>query len=91
MNTSRNVESMTWVDFRELFMSKFFPTSARHVQAQEFLDLRQRDMIVLEYVARFIKLACFADDYVATYLAKVRRFEDGLRLSIRGKIVGLLL
>ena len=48
-------------------------------------------MTVLEYVARFIELARFADDYVAIDLAKVRRFEDGLRLSIRGKIVGLLL
>ena len=48
-------------------------------------------MTVLEYVARFTELACFADDYVATDLAKVRKFEDGLRLSIRGKIVGLLL
>ena len=28
---------------------------------------------------------------MATDLAKVRRFEDGLRLSIRGKIVRLLL
>ena len=48
-------------------------------------------MTVLEYVARFTELARFADDYVAPDLAKVRRFEDGLRLSIRGKIVGLLL
>ena len=72
-------------------MSKFFPASARHVKAPEFLDLQQGDMTVLEYVARFIELARFADDYVATDLAKVRRFEDGLRLSIRGKIVGLLL
>ena len=48
-------------------------------------------MPVLEYVARFTELACFANDYVATNLAKVRIFEDGLRLSIRGKIVGLLL
>ena len=31
-------------------------------------------MIVLEYVANFIELAHFADDYVATDLAKVRRF-----------------
>ena len=31
MKTSRNVKAMTWVDFRELFMSKFFPASARHV------------------------------------------------------------
>ena len=91
MKTFRNVEVMTWVDFRELFMSKFFPASARHVKAREFLDLRQGDMTVLEYMVRFTELARFVDDYVATDLAKVRRFEDGLRLSIRGKIVGLLL
>ena len=91
VKTSINVEAMTWVDFIELFMSKFFPVSSRHVKAREFLDLRQGDMTVLEYVARFTKLACFADDYVATDLDKVRRFEDGRRLSIRGKIVGILL
>ena len=48
-------------------------------------------MTVLEYVAKFTKLARFADDYVATYMGKVRKFKDGLKLSIRGKIVGLLL
>ena len=35
-------------------------------------------MIVLEYMAKITELARFADDYVATDLAKVRRFEDGL-------------
>ena len=45
-------------------------------------------MTVLEYVARFTELARFGDDYVATDMAKVRRFEDGMKLSIRGKIVG---
>ena len=44
---------------------------------------------MMEYVARFTELARFADDYVGTYMAKVRRFENGLRLSIRGKIVEL--
>ena len=72
-------------------MSKFFPASNRYVKAHKFLDLRQGDMTVLEYVAKFIELARFENDYVATNLAKVRRFKDGLRLSIRGKIVGLLL
>ena len=48
-------------------------------------------MTVMEYVAKFIELACFADDYVATYMAKVRKFENGLKLFIRGKIMGLLL
>ena len=72
-------------------MSKFFLGSARHEKAREFLELKQGLMIVLEYVAKFTELASFADDYVAMDMAKVRKFMDGLKLSIRGKIVGLLL
>ena len=72
-------------------MSKFFPTSTRHVKDREFLELRQGAMTILEYVAKLTELARFVDDYVATYMAKVRKFEDGLKLSIWGKIVGLLL
>ena len=48
-------------------------------------------MTVMEYMARFTELARFGDDYVATNMAKVRRFENELKLSIRGKIVGLRL
>ena len=91
VKTSRDWEAMTWADFQELFMSKFFPASARYAKAREFLDLRQGNMTVLEYVAKFTKLACFRDDYVATNMAKVRKFEDGLKLSIWAKIVGFLL
>ena len=82
---------MTWEEFYELFMGKFFPASARHARAWEFLELKQGTMTVLEYVVKFIELARFADDYVVTYMAKVTKFEDGLKLSIRGKIVGFLL
>ena len=46
---------------------------------------------VMEYEARFTELARFVDDYVATEMAKVRRFENGLKLSIRSRIVGLRL
>ena len=48
-------------------------------------------MTVMDYVARFTKLARFADDFVATDMAKVRRFENGLKLSIRARIVGIRL
>ena len=41
-------------------------------------------MSVIEYVAKFTELACFSDDYVATDMAKVRRFKNGLKLSIKG-------
>ena len=63
-------------------MSKIFPTFAPHTKAREFLELRQGMITVLEYVVKFTKLACFADDYVATDIAKVRKFKDGLKLSI---------
>ena len=46
-------------------------------------------MTVMDYVARFTELAHFVDDYVATDMAKVRRFENGLKLSIQSRIVGL--
>ena len=48
-------------------------------------------MTVMDYVARFTEITRFADDYVAIDMAKVRRFENGLKLSIRARIVGLRL
>ena len=72
-------------------MGKYFLDTARHAKAQEFLELKQGVMTVMDYVVRFIELARFADDYVATDMAKVRRFENGLKLSIRARIVRLRL
>ena len=72
-------------------MDKFFPASARHAKAREFLELKQGNMTVLEYLAKFTKLSRFEGDYVAIDMAKVQKFKDGLKLSIQGKIVGFLL
>ena len=91
VKTSRDLEAMTWVEFHDLFMGKYFSDTARHAKAQEFLELKQGTMTALEYVDRFTALAHFPDDYVATDMAKVRRFENGIKLSIRGRIVGLRL
>ena len=38
--TSRDLEAMTWAEFRELFIGKYFPETARHAKAQEFLELK---------------------------------------------------
>ena len=29
-----------WAEFQELFMGKYFPETARHAKAQEFLELK---------------------------------------------------
>ena len=89
--TSRDLKAMTWAEFQKLFMGKYFLDTTRHAKAQEFLELKQGTMTMMDYVARFTELARFADDYVATDMAKVRRFENGLKLSIRARIVGLRL
>ena len=68
---SRDSKTMTWGEFRELFMDKFFLASAKHAKAREFLELKQGSMTVLEYVAKFIELARFKDDYVPADMAKV--------------------
>ena len=86
---SRDLEAMTWAEFQELFMGKYFSDTAKHAKAQEFLELKQGMMTVMDYVARFTELARFADNYVAMDMAKVKRFENGLKLSIRCRIVGL--
>ena len=72
-------------------MGMYFPDTTRHAKAQEFLELKQGVLMVMDYVAGFTELARFADDYVATDMAKVRRFENGLKLSLRARIVGLCL
>ena len=48
-----NLEATTWEEFCELLMGKYFLASTRHAKAQEFLELKQGMMIVLEYMATF--------------------------------------
>ena len=62
VKTSRDLEVMTWAKFHELFMSKYFPATARHAKAREFLELKQERMTVMECAAKFTVLACFVDD-----------------------------
>ena len=38
-------------------MGKYFPDTTRHAKAQEFLELKQGVMTVMDYVARFKVLA----------------------------------
>ena len=38
-------------------IGKYFPDTARHAKAKEFLELKQGVMKVMDYVARFTELA----------------------------------
>ena len=40
VKASRNLEEMTWDEFCELFMGKYFPASARNEKSLVFLELK---------------------------------------------------
>ena len=40
VKTFRDLEAMTWAEFHKLVMGKYFPVTARHAKAQEFLELK---------------------------------------------------
>ena len=41
VRTSRDLEVMTWEEFQELFMGKYFSETTRHAKAQQFLEMKQ--------------------------------------------------
>ena len=58
----------------------------RDQKIQEFLNLKQGNMIVIEYNAKFIELSQYALHIVSTESRKARRFEAGLRWNIKNKV-----
>ena len=86
--TSQTLEGMTWETFTRLFLDKYFSSVARQTKRNEFLNLRQGDLSVAEYEARFGDLSRFALDITTDDNMKARTFENGLRPGLRTKVVG---
>jgi hypothetical protein len=74
---------LRWRNFHEEFEERYYSWEHRREKEHEFLDLRQRDLTVLEYKRRFQDLAAFSSTYLPTERHKVERFRDGLRQELR--------
>jgi len=57
---------MTWERLKELMDAKYYPMDAKRAKEQEFLSLRQENMSVMEYAAKFNELSQFSLNQVAT-------------------------
>ena len=55
----------------------------KEAKAQEFLDLVQGEMSLIEYVAKFLQLSCFGLYLIPTKEKKAKKFEWGLNSCIR--------
>jgi len=82
------VEGVTWAVFRREFLSRYFPEDVRGKKEIKFLELKQGDMLVTEYAAKFVELVKFYLHYNAetAEFSKCIKFENGLRAKIKREI-----
>jgi len=81
-------EGVTWAVFRSEFLNRYFSEDVRGKKEIEFLELKQRDMSVTEYAAKFVELVKFYPHYNAEIaeFSKCIKFENGLRAEIKRAI-----
>jgi len=79
---------VTWAVFRREFQDRYFLEDVRGKKEIEFLKLKQGDMSVTEYAAKFVELAKFYPHYTAetAEFSKGIKFENGLRADIKRAI-----
>ncbi|XP_047330845.1 uncharacterized protein LOC124934363 [Impatiens glandulifera] len=56
----RDTSTLSWDTFKQAFYNTYFPKSLRQEKEMEFINLKQGNMIVTKYQARFVELAKFA-------------------------------
>ncbi|XP_048498024.1 uncharacterized protein LOC125496567 [Beta vulgaris subsp. vulgaris] len=76
-----------WEKLKEVMRNQFYPQSLQLQMESEFIQLKQRNMFVLEYDVKFNELARFAPDLVTTDRWRMNCFESGLNLELQEKVV----
>ena len=73
---------MTWADFLEEFNNKYYNLSILAAKVIEFSNLKQGNLLVIEYIQKFDRLARYASDMVASDTARVNCFLEGLKSKL---------
>ena len=77
-----NKDDITWMQFRAVFLQKYFKPMVRYRKQCEFLSIEQGNRSVEEYERKFTRLSLFAPIMVATEEQKVECFIMGLRPDV---------
>lgn len=73
---------MTWANFRQAFELKYILADVIYIKEQEFLDLRQRNMLVKKFSTKLNLLAKYKPDMANSERGKPNMFIEGQRLNI---------
>jgi len=76
--------AVTWEMFKEEFLIKYFPDNVRSNKEIKFLELKQSNMSVADYAAKFEELSRFCPhiNVVGAEASKCIKFESGEERSL---------
>ncbi|KAF5468778.1 hypothetical protein F2P56_012903, partial [Juglans regia] len=72
-----------------MFLDRFLSQELQEARARQFDELVQGTMIVEHYAATFVELSRFASYLIPDEVKKVAKFERGLHLRIRSRLIPL--
>ncbi|XP_074352806.1 uncharacterized protein LOC141691956 [Apium graveolens] len=77
---------VTWDRFTGLLLEKYFPRYMKNQIEIKFLELKQGNLSVTDYKAKFTELARFVPEQVDTDKKRAKIFQQGLKPWIRSRI-----
>ncbi|XP_062103192.1 uncharacterized protein LOC133814216 [Humulus lupulus] len=79
---TRDLNTMTWVDFIQAFNKKYYITVVLATRVDEVVTLFQGNLSIADYAHKFDRLARFTSKIVPTEAMRVARFKEGLKSMI---------
>ncbi|XP_074356502.1 uncharacterized protein LOC141696231 [Apium graveolens] len=77
---------VNWDRFTDLFLEKYFPRYMKNQMVIKFLKLKQGNLLVTDYEAKFTELARFVPEQVDTDERRAKRFQQRLKPWIRTRV-----
>ncbi|XP_073121234.1 uncharacterized protein [Henckelia pumila] len=78
-----NLTTLTWNGFKDVFYDKYFTLSTRTRLARDFLEIRQGNMSIAEYVKKFERGRYFVPMISGDPAEELKHFTEGLNAFIR--------
>ena len=83
LKSPRIPHPMTWEFFVQEFRENYVTDMYRESKWKQFLNMKKRNLSVVEYEKEFSRLSQYAPKAVLTEAFRCRQFEDGLHDSIK--------
>ena len=83
LRSLRLPDPIPWEFFIQEFRVKYVSDMYREIKWKQFLNMKQRKLLVAEYEKELSHLSKYAPESVLTEAFRCRQFEDGLNESIK--------